>query len=95
VTAHYSPATHDWADRGALRAAVAPPRRVDLIASTEAIVAQHAGLHALSLVSSGPDGTFGSHYHQPSDTPENVDYESVEQSTRLAAGIARVWDAAS
>jgi hypothetical protein len=95
VTARYLPATHDWADRGALRAAVAPPRRVDLIAPTDAIVAQHAGLHALSLVSCGADGTFGPHYHQPSDTPDNVDYESVEQCTRLAAGIARVWDAVS
>jgi hypothetical protein len=30
-----------------------------------------------------------------SDTPENVDYDSVERCTRLAAGIARVWDSAS
>ena len=95
LTANYSRATQDWADRGALRAAVAPPRRIDLIAPTDGSVARHAGLQALALTSSAPDGTLGPHYHQPSDTPDNVDYGCVAQCTRLAAGIARVWDAAS
>jgi hypothetical protein len=95
VTASYSRDTHDWADRGALRAAVSPPRRVDLIASTDAIVAQHAGLRALSVVSAADDGTLGPHYHQPTDTAANVDYDSLEQCTRLAAGVARVWDSAT
>jgi putative aminopeptidase FrvX len=95
LTANYSRATQDWADRGALRAAVPPPRRIDLVAPTDGSPANHAGLHTLSLVSCAPDGTLGPHYHQPTDTPENVDYDSVEQCTRLAAGIARVWDSAS
>lgn len=85
----------DWADRGALRAAVAPPARTSLTAPTDAIVAHHAGLRALSLVSIDEHGTLGPHYHQLTDTPEKVDYDSVEQCTRLAAGIARVWDSAS
>ena len=95
LSASFSRATQAWADRGALRAAVAPPRRIDLIAPTDGSPANHAGLYTLSLVSCAPDGTLGPHYHQPSDTPENVDYDSVEQCTRLAAGVARVWDAAS
>jgi hypothetical protein len=95
LTALYSRDTQDWADRGALRAAIAPPERTDLIAPTDAIVAHHAGLRALSLVSVAPDGTLGAHYHQPTDTPANVDWHSVEQCTRLAGGIARVWDSAS
>jgi acetylornithine deacetylase/succinyl-diaminopimelate desuccinylase-like protein len=95
VTAVFSRETQEWADRGALRVAVAPPRRVDVIASTDAIVAHHAGLHALSIVSCAPDGSLGPHYHQPTDTPANVDYDSVEQCARLAAGVARVWDSAS
>lgn len=94
LTARFSRATQDWADRGALRAAVPPPRRIDLIAPTDGSPPNHAGLHTLSLVSCTADGTLGPHYHQPTDTPENVDYGSVEQCTRLAAGIARVWDAA-
>jgi acetylornithine deacetylase/succinyl-diaminopimelate desuccinylase-like protein len=95
LTANYSRATQDWADRGALRAAVSPPRRIDLVAPTDGSPAHHAGLHTLSLVSCAPDGTLGPHYHQPTDTPETVDYDSVEQCTRLAAGIARVWDSAA
>jgi hypothetical protein len=95
LTANYSRAAQGWADRGALRAAVDPPRRIDMVAPTDGSPANHAGLHVLSLTSCAPDGTLGPHYHQPTDTPENVDYESVERCTRLAAGIARVWDSAS
>jgi len=85
----------DWADRGALRAAVPPPARTSMTATTDAIVAHHAGLRALSIVSIDENGTLGPDYHQMTDTPDKVDYGSVEQCTRLAAGIARVWDAAS
>jgi hypothetical protein len=74
---------------------VAPPRRIDLVATTDAIVAQHAGFRALSILSADENGTLGPHYHQPTDTPEHVDWDSVEHCTRLAAGVARVWDAAS
>jgi hypothetical protein len=94
LTATYARADRDWAERGALRAAVAPPRRANLVAPTDAIVARHAGFRAVSLVSVDADGTLGDHYHQPTDTPENVDWHSVGQCTRLAGGIARVWDAA-
>jgi acetylornithine deacetylase/succinyl-diaminopimelate desuccinylase-like protein len=94
LTANYARTTQEWADRGALRAAVATPRRIDLVAPTDGSPANHARLHALSLVSCAPDGTLGPHYHRRTDTPATVDYESVEQCTRLAAGIARVWDAA-
>ena len=95
LSANYPRATQDWADRGALRAAVPPPRRIDLVAPTDGSPPNHAGLHTLSLVSCAPDGTLGPHYHQPTDTPEHVDHDSVAQCTRLAAGIARVWDSVS
>jgi hypothetical protein len=95
LTATYASDDHDLADRGALLAAVSPPLRADLVAPTDAIVARHAGLRALSVVSVDADGTLGPHYHQPSDSSGNVDWSSVEQCTRLAAGIAGVWDAAS
>lgn len=95
ATAVYSETGREWADRGALRAAVNPPRRGALIAPTDPIVAQHAGLLAVSILSFDAHGTLGPHYHLPSDTPEHVDWHSVTQCTRLAAGIARVWDGAS
>jgi len=66
-----------------------------MTATTDAIVAHHAGLRALSIVSIDENGTLGPDYHQMTDTPDKVDYDSVEQCTRLAAGVARVWDAAS
>jgi hypothetical protein len=94
VLAVYPRENFDWADRGALRAAVAPPARTSLTVTTDAIVAHHAGLRALSLVSIDEHGTLGPDYHQPTDTPDRVDYQSVEKCTRLAAGVARVWDAA-
>jgi acetylornithine deacetylase/succinyl-diaminopimelate desuccinylase-like protein len=95
LTAVYRSESKDWADRGALRAAVPPPRRCDLVAPTDAIVAQHAGLRAVSLVSVAADGSLGPHYHLPTDMPANVDWASVDDCTRLAGGIARVWDAVS
>jgi acetylornithine deacetylase/succinyl-diaminopimelate desuccinylase-like protein len=95
LTANYSHATQAWADRGALRAAVAPPRRIDMVAPTDGSPARHAGLQVLSLTSCAPDGTLGPHYHLPSDLPENVNWDSVDECTRLAGGVARVWDAVS
>ncbi len=94
LTASYARDALEWADRGALRAAVAPPVRTTMAAPTDALAAQHAGLRALSLVSVDENWTLGKHYHRPTDTPENVDWDSVESCTRMAAGIARVWDAA-
>lgn len=94
VLAKYRDEDLDWADRGALRAGEPPPRRTSLTLPTDAIVARHAGLRAVSILSKDANGRFA-HYHLPTDTPDNVDYESVAHCTRLAGGIARVWDAVS
>jgi hypothetical protein len=84
-----------WADRGALRAGVAPPVRSRLTVTTDAIVARHAGLRAISVVSIDSDGTLGPDYHMPTDTPDRVDWDSVAACARLAGGIAKVWDTVS
>jgi Zn-dependent M28 family amino/carboxypeptidase len=84
----------EWADRGALRAAVGRPRRTSLAVGTDPIAARHAGLRAVSILSTDERGGFPN-YHVPADTPEHVDWDSVADCTRLAAGVARVWDAAS
>lgn len=94
VLAVYPRENVEWADRGALRAAVNPPARTSLTATTDAIVAHHAGLRAISLVSIDENWSLGPDYHRLTDTPDKVDWHSVEQCTRLAAGTARVWDAA-
>lgn len=53
---------------------------------TDAILARFAGLPALSLLSIGPEGAF-THYHRPSDTPEHVDFASVQASVEVARAI--------
>ena len=60
--------------------------RVRLGGWTDALLALHAGLPALSMLSQAPGGGF-SNYHLPSDTPENVDFGSVERCIALARSI--------
>ena len=81
----------DWADRGAARAGLVPPRRVQLGGWTDPLVAVHAGLAAVSLLSAR--GNRFTNYHQPTDTPDRVDWDSVAACLRLAAGISEEWAA--
>jgi Zn-dependent M28 family amino/carboxypeptidase len=77
-----------WADR----AGAAPAPRFHAAAWTDPIVAVFAGLPAISIVGV-KDGGFPN-YHLPTDTPDRVDWESVERCLALAAGIATAFDAA-
>lgn len=72
------------AEEGAAMAGQPPPARWRLGAWTDPILAVHLGLPAISLLSMGPG--FFPHYHHPSDTPEQVDWKSVEACARVAAG---------
>lgn len=75
--------------RGAERAGEPAPRRWRLGGWTDPILARFRGLPALSLLSVR-DGGFPN-YHLPTDTPDNVDWPSVERSVRIAGGIAEEW----
>jgi hypothetical protein len=87
---------HTYAERdlalvedGAAAAGVAAPRwRIG--GWTDPILAVHRGIPAASLLSMGP-GYFP-HYHHPSDTPDNVDWGSVEACARIAAGTIAAFD---
>jgi hypothetical protein len=79
----------DWADRGAERAGLPQPRRFTIGGWTDPVLALLAGLPSISLLS--VRGTGFTNYHLPTDTPERVDWESVERCTRLADGIAAAW----
>jgi Peptidase family M28 len=81
----------EWADRGAARAGIAPPRRFTIGGWTDPVLALMKGLPAISLVSVR-DGGF-TNYHLPTDTPDRVDWESVERCVRLAVGTAEAWSA--
>ena len=82
----------DWADRGADRAGVPRPRRVQLGGWTDPLLAVHAGLPAISLLSA--TGNRFTNYHQPTDTPDRVDWDSVAACVTLANGIIEEWAAA-
>ena len=82
----YRGADIECADRGAARVGLPPPRRVRLGAWTDPILAVHAGLPAVSLVSVRENAF--TNYHLPTDTPDRVDWASVDACVRLAAGIA-------
>jgi hypothetical protein len=85
----YRPSDLDRADRGARRAGLDPPRRMQLGGWTDPLLAVHAGLPSLSLLSAR--GSWFTNYHQPTDTPDRVDWSSVESCIALAAGIAADW----
>jgi hypothetical protein len=77
------------ADEGAALAGEPPPQRWRIGGWTDPLLALNAGLPTVSLLSMGP-GYFP-HYHHPSDTPEHVDWVSVERCARIARGIASAW----
>ena len=81
----------DWADRGAVHAGLPVPRRFTIGGWTDPVLALMAGLPAISLVSVR-DGGF-TNYHLPTDTPDRVDWDSVDRCLRLAAGTAEAWSA--
>jgi acetylornithine deacetylase/succinyl-diaminopimelate desuccinylase-like protein len=85
----YREADLDWADRGAARAGVPAPRRVQLGGWTDPLLAVHAGLPAISLLSA--TGNRFTNYHQPTDTPDRVDWDSVAACLELANGVADEW----
>ena len=59
---------------------------------TDAIQARFAGLRTVSLLSIGPKGVF-THYHRPDDTPDNVDWASVEACVEVAVAVAEAFAA--
>ena len=79
------------ADAAADAAGLPRPQRWRIGGWTDPILARFRGFRALSLLSMGP-GHF-THYHHPSDTPEHVDWESVQACLRLARAIVEEWAA--
>jgi hypothetical protein len=77
------------ADAGARRAGEEAPRRFRIGGYTDPALARLARFRSISLLSLR--GNAFSDYHLPSDTPENVDWASVERCTAVAEGIAREW----
>ena len=92
LTVRYGEEDLALAERAADRAGLDRPPRARLGGYTDPVLARHAGLPAISLVSLH-DGVF-TNYHLPTDTPDRVDWGSVERCTRLAAAIAEEFASA-
>lgn len=59
---------------------------------TDPVLARHAGLRTLSVLSRGPDGGF-TNYHLPTDTPERVDWDSVDACLAATESTLDAWAA--
>ncbi|MEA2478092.1 MAG: hypothetical protein QOJ07_14 [Thermoleophilaceae bacterium] len=90
--ASYDAGALAWADRGAAAAGLPRPPRFHGAIGTDPVRALFAGLPAISIVGV-EDGGFPN-YHRPTDTPERVDWSSVERSLRLVEATALAYDAA-
>jgi hypothetical protein len=87
----YREADLTLADRAAARAGLAKPRRFTIGAWTDPVLALMAGFRTISLLSVRERGF--TNYHLPADTPDRVDWHSVEDCLRLAGAIAAEWAA--
>jgi Peptidase family M28 len=83
-THRYRAADLALADEGAALARLPAPQRWRIGGWTDPLLALHAGIPAISILSMGP-GYFP-HYHHPTDVPAHVDWASVERCARIAAG---------
>lgn len=77
------------ADRGAARALQPPPRRFRIGGYTDPALARLAGLPAISLLSL--KGNAFTEYHLPTDTPDRVDWDSVQRCLDIAEGTIHEW----
>jgi Iap family predicted aminopeptidase len=57
--------------------------------STDSVVPARAGYPTATLTSFEPDTKLLSNYHLPTDTPENLDFGTVEEAAVLAETLAR------
>lgn len=89
LTHRYADEDLALADAAADRAGLERPPRWRIGGWTDPILARFAGYRAISLLSMGP-GHFP-HYHHPSDTPDNVDWECADRCLALARAIAAEW----
>ena len=76
-------------EEGAALAGAPSPEHWRIGGWTDPMLAVHRGIPAASLLSIGP-GYFP-HYHHPTDTPEHVDWGSVAECARIAAGTVDAY----
>src|SRR3954451_3841107 len=81
------PSFRDLVERSAGEAGVPLDRGFRARASTDSVIPNRAGYPVATLTSVTPWGALAN-YHLPTDTPENVDYSTVDQAVRVARKVA-------
>ena len=87
----YRPEDLVLADQGAAAVGQSAPRRFRLGGYTDPALARIAGLPTISMLSLR--GNAFNDYHLPSDTPEHVDWQSVDRCLQIAEATVRRWAA--
>jgi Iap family predicted aminopeptidase len=84
----YTESSREALARAGEAAGVELQRGLRTVAATDGLIALRAGYPTCTL--GGVDETkFPSNYHWPSDTPENVSWESVERAVRVCEAYVR------
>jgi hypothetical protein len=85
---YYSDAARERLARAAAEAGVELVRGLRTVAATDALIALRRGYAAVTLASL--DATkFPSNYHWPTDTPENLDWSTIERAFAVADRFLR------
>ncbi|MEA2364347.1 MAG: hypothetical protein QOD71_3492 [Thermoleophilaceae bacterium] len=85
---HYTESSREALARAGRAAGVELRRGLRTVAATDALIALRAGYPTCTL--GGVDETkFPSNYHWPSDTPENLTWESVEGAVKVCEAYVR------
>jgi acetylornithine deacetylase/succinyl-diaminopimelate desuccinylase-like protein len=85
---HYTESSREALARAGRAAGVELRRGLRTVAATDALIALRAGYPTCTL--GGVDETkFPSNYHWPSDTPDNLSWESVEDAVKVCEAYVR------
>jgi Zn-dependent M28 family amino/carboxypeptidase len=85
---YYSDAARERLARAAAEVGVELVRGLRTVAATDALIALRRGYDAVTLASV-EETKFPSNYHWPTDTPENLDWSTIERAFAVADQFLR------
>jgi hypothetical protein len=86
---YFDPGFRDLVARAAGRAGVSLRRGARARSSTDSVIPSRAGFPTATVVSWEPETKLLSNYHLMSDTPENLNYDTVAAAASLTYAVAR------
>jgi Zn-dependent M28 family amino/carboxypeptidase len=85
---HYPPAMREALAQAAARAGVPITRGIRTVAATDAIIALRAGYPTVTLASV-TNAKLPLNYHWPTDQPDNLHWETIEQAIEVCGSFLR------